>query len=170
MAEQSEKIWITPPMPGGQKVRHVGYLDLREFYVWMQRWFEFNGYFHPNMDFEQFYEERTLPRGKELHIRWKGMKKTEDRYFTYHIEVIWLVIGLNQVEVPMGDKKRKIDKGDFELRFGAYLEKKGPDSIFRKIYDRFIIKKIIAQHKHKLYEKFYSLQGEIKTYFDQYVQ
>lgn len=167
MAERKEKIWITPPMPGGQKVRHVGYLDLREFYTWLQRWFEFNGYFHDN--FERFYEERTLPKGKEMHIRWYG-KKSETEYFTYVIEVVWLLIGINQVEVPMGDKKRKIDKGDFELRFGAYIEKKGPDNIFRKIYEYFVIRKIIEDHRHKLYDKFYSLHDEVKAYFEQYVQ
>jgi len=168
MAEQKEKIWVTPPLAvGGQKIRHVGYLDLGDFYTWMQRWFEFNGYFHPN--FERFYEERTGPRGKELHIRWKGVKK-QNPYFTYNIEVIWLLVGVNEVEVPMGDKKRKIQKGDFELRFGAYLEKKGEANVFRKIYEYFIISKTIEEHKAKLYEKFYTLQDEIKAYLDQFVQ
>lgn len=167
MAERVEKIWITPPMPIGQKVRHVGYLDLSEFYVWIQRWFEFNGYFHDN--FEKFYEERTLPGGKEMHIRWHG-RKEETPYFTYNIEIIWLLVRVNDAEIPHGDKKRKIKQGDFELRFGAYLEKKGPANIFRKIYESFIIKNIIEQHKHKLYDKFYSLHDEVKAYFDQYVQ
>lgn len=169
MAERTEKIWITPPMPGGQKIRHVGYLDLPEFYVWLQRWFEFKGFFNEGIGFEDFYEERTLPKGKEMHIRWKGRKK-ETPYFTYHIEVIWLLVGINDVEIPHGDQKRKIKKGDFELRFGAYLEKKGPTNVFRKIYESFIIKKIIEQHRNKLYDKFYSLHGEVRAYFDQYVQ
>lgn len=167
MAEQIEKIWISPPMPGGQKVRHVGYLDLPEFYTWLQRWFEFNGYFTSN--FEQFYEERTLPKGKEIHIRWKG-KKEETEYFHYYIEVVWLLVGINKVEVPMGDKKRKIDQGDFELRFGAYIQKKGPGNVFRRIYEYFIMRKVIEQHRYKLYDKFYSLLDEVKSYFDQYVQ
>jgi len=167
MAERKEKIWVSPPMPGGQKIRHVGFLDLGEFYTWLQRWFEFNGYFHPN--FEIFYEERTLPKGKEMHIRWEG-KKVQTEYFTYHIDVSWLLVGINKVEIPMGDKKRKIEKGDVELRVGAYIEKKGPDNIIRKVYETFIIKKIIEQHKHKLYDKFTSLVDEIKAYFNQYVQ
>ena len=166
MVERKERIWVTPPMPGGQKIRHVGYLDLTEFYVWLQRWFEFNGYFHD--DFEEFYEEKTLPRGKEVHIRWHGKKSAE--YFTYHIEIIWLLVGINDVEIPVGDKKRKIKKGDFELRFGAYLEKKGEVNIFRKIYETFMIRDIIEQHKAKLYDKFYSLHKDVKDYFDQYVQ
>jgi len=167
MAEQKEKLWVSPPMPSGQKIRHVGYLDLKEFYTWLQRWFEFSGYFHDN--FETFYEERTLPKGKEMHIRWEGRKK-ETPYFTYVIEVIWLVVGSNKVEVPMGDKKRQIDKGDFELRLGAYLEKKGPDNFLRKIYEYFIIREVRRQHWYKLNEKFSSLQEEIKAYFRQYVQ
>ncbi|MCG2717730.1 MAG: hypothetical protein L6408_02695 [Nanoarchaeota archaeon] len=166
MAEK-EKIWVSPPMPGGQKIRHVGYLDMGEFYTWLQRWFEFNGFFHDN--FERFYEERTGPRGKEIHIRWEGRKK-ETPYFTYVIEVAWLAVGVNDVEIPMGDKKRKISKGDFELRFGACVEKKGPDNMFRKIYEYFVIAKIIEQHKVKIYKKFNSLLTEVREYFDQYVQ
>lgn len=169
MAEQIEKIWITPPLPGGVKVRHVGYLDLTEFYVWLQRWFEFQGFFKEDKDFEVFYEERTLPKGKEMHIRWKGVKQ-ETEYFTYVIEVIWLLVGVNSVEVPMGDKKRKIDQGDFEIRLGAYIVKKGPANFLRKIYEYFIMRKVIEDHRYKLYDKFYSLHDEIKSYFDQYVQ
>ena len=169
MAKQTEKIWISPPMPGGQKVRHVGYLDLPEFYTWLQRWFEFNGFFQSKGNFELFYEERTLPKGKEMHIRWVGKKK-QTPYFTYVIEVVWLLVGINKVEIPQGDKKRKIHKGDFELRFGAYVEKKGSTDIFRKIYEYFVIKKIIRQHRYKLYDKFYGLLDEVKAYFNQYVQ
>jgi len=169
MAEQVEKIWITPPLPGGVKVRHVGYLDLPEFYTWLQRWFEFQGFFKDDKDFEEFYEERTLPKGKEMHIRWKGVKQ-ETEYFTYVIEVIWLLVGINKVEVPMGDKKRKIDQGDFEIRLGAYIIKKGPANFLRKIYEYFIMRKVIEDHRYKLYDKFYSLHDEIKSYFDQYVQ
>lgn len=168
MAEkQTEKIWITPQLPAGMKVRHKGYLDLKEFYTWFQRWFEFKGYFHPN--FETFYEERNLPKGKEMHIRWVGKKKATP-YFTYVIEVIWLLVGINEVEIPMGDKKRKIEQGDFELRLGAYLEKKGPKGMLRKIYEYFMIRKIILQHRDKLYDTFYSMHDEVKSYFDQYVQ
>jgi len=167
MEQRKEKIWITPPMPGGQKIRHVGFLDLKEFYVWLHRWFEFKGYFHPA--FEEFYEEKTTPRGKEVHIRWLA-KKQVTPYFTYYIEIIWLLLGLNNVEIPTGDKKRKIMKGDFELRFGAFVEKKGPVNIFRKVYEKFVIKNIIEQHKDKLYDTFYKLHGEVKEYFDQYVQ
>lgn len=169
MAEQLIKIWVTPPLPGGVKIRHVGYLDLTEFYVWLQRWFEFQGYFKEDKDFEEFYEQRILPKGEEMHIRWKGFKE-ENPYFTYYIEVIWLLVGINKVEVPMGDKKRKIHQGDFELRIGAYIVKKGPSGFLRKIYEYFIMRKVIEEHKFKLYDKFYSLHDEIKSYFDQYVQ
>lgn len=167
MAKQIEKLWISPPLPSGLKIRHLGYLDLSEFYTWLKRWFEFNGYLHDN--FEKFYEERTLPTGKEMHIRWEGRKK-QTPYFTYVIEVIWLLISVNKVEIPMGDKKRKIEKGDFELRLGAYIEKKGPANMFRKIYEYFIIRKTIRENWYKLNDKFSSLQEEIKTYFNQYVQ
>ena len=85
---EKEKLWVSPPMPSGQKIRHVGYLDLGEFYTWMQRWFEFNGFFHDN--FERFYEEEGLPTGvtylfeheKNIYVATdKGLYKHENGQF-----------------------------------------------------------------------------------------
>lgn len=164
----TEKIWVTPPMPGGIKVRHVGYLDLGEFYTWLQRWFEFNGYFGGN--FEKFYEEHIDQAGKKIDIRWVGKKK-KNPYYTYTIEIIFLLVAVNKVEVQMGEKKIKIEKGDFELRLGAYVEKgmKGA-GFLRKLYEKVIAKKNIELYKKECYDKLYKLQGEIKAYFNQYVQ
>jgi len=169
MADEKEKIWVTPPLPGGIKVRHVGYLDLGAFYTWLQRWFEFQGYF-PKGDFEQFYEEKTDAGGKHIQIRWIG-KKEKNPYYTYAIEVIFLLVAVNKVEVQMGEKKVKIEKGDFEIRMGAYVEKgmKGA-GFLRNLYEKIIAKRNIEDYKRECYDKVYKLQEEMKAYFNQYVQ
>ncbi len=45
-----------------------------------------------------------------------------------------------------------------------------PSNLNLTFYDSFIIRNVLEQHKHKLYDKFYSLHTEVKDYFDQYVQ
>lgn len=168
MADVKEKIWVTPPMPGGIKVRHVGYLDLGAFYTWLQRWFEFEGYFVP--DLERFYEERIEQGGKRIEIRWVGKKK-KNPYYMYTIEVVFLLININKVEVQMGEKKIKIEKGDFEFRLGGYIEKglKGA-GFLRTLYERIVAKKQIELYTKECYDKVYKLQEEMKAYFNQYVQ
>ncbi|MEM4266817.1 MAG: hypothetical protein QW404_02060 [Candidatus Nanoarchaeia archaeon] len=167
MAEK-EKIWVTPPMPGGIKVRHVGYLDLGAFYTWLQRWFEFEGYFTPEL--ENFYEQKIETGGKRIEIRWIGKKK-KNPYYTYVIEVIFLLININKVEVQAGEKKIRLEKGDFEIRFGAYVEKGMEGANFlRKLYENIIAKKQVELYKQECYDKVYKLQEEVKAYFNQYVQ
>lgn len=163
-----EKIWVTPPMPGGIKVRHIGFLDLGDFYRWLQRWFEFEGYF--SGDFERFYEEKIDASGKKIDIRWVG-KKAKNPYYTYNIELIFLLVGVNKVEVQSGEKKIRIEKGDFEMRIGAYVEKgMNAPGFLRKLYEKVLAKKQLDEYMMECYKKAYKLQSDIKTYFNQYVQ
>lgn len=170
MVDEKEKIWVTPPLPAGIKVRHVGYLDLGPFYTWLERWFEFQGYF-PGGTLEKFYDEKLEQSGaKKIEIRWVGMKK-KNPYYTYYIEIIFLLVGINKVEIQLGEKKVKLEKGDFELRIGAYLEKGMAGAGFlRNIYEKFVVRKQLELYKFECYDKVYKLQEDIKTYFNQYVQ
>ncbi len=168
MAEEKEKIWVTPPLPAGVKIRHIGYLDLGAFYTWLQRWFDFNGYF--GGDFERFYEEKVDQSGKKIEMRWVGSKK-KNPYYTYYIEIIFLLVAVNKVDVEVAGKKIKLEKGDFELRIGAYVEKGMKGSGFlRNLYEKMIAKPQLDTYKFECYDKVSKLQEEIKAYFNQYVQ
>lgn len=161
-----EKIWVSPP--GGLKVRHVGILDLEEFYKWLFYWLEFEGFIKEE-SFERIYDEQTTATGKQIFMLWHGVKpKTKD--FSYVIDVKWILVGVNSVEVQKDEKKVKLFKGDFDLRIIAYVEKtikaRGP---LRLIYDRFVVRKRIEEHKSLLYDKLATLQAEIINYFNQYV-
>jgi hypothetical protein len=165
--ELTEEIWITPEMPVGIRFRHIGVVDLDEFYRWLNRWFEFNGYAKANEDLEDFYMEKTSPTYREIQFRWKGKNK-KTPYFTYVIEVIALLIGVTDVEVQQGDRKVKLQKGDFEFRLGAYLLKTPTtgNQLLRWVYENFILRNEIETHKD---EKFYKLHGEIREYFEHYI-
>jgi len=164
--------WVTSPLPGGIKVRHIGMLYLDELYRWLQRWFEFKGYYTKSDDFEEFYNETTNPDGsKKIEIRWKGRKK-EEEYFTYHIDLIFLLANIQDIMVEKNGQKIKMQQGDFEFRIGAYLEmgmNKEP-GLFKKIYRLFVIDNRKDEHKFIVRDDTYSLQEELSAYLAQPMQ
>jgi hypothetical protein len=167
-----EIYWVTNPLPKGLKVRHIGLVHLDELYRWLQRWFEFKKYFKPGRDFEEFYQEITNPDGsKKIEIRWKG-KKEENEYFTYHIELIFLLVGVKDVMIEKNGQQIKMQKGDYEFRIGGYLAK-GMDNesnLLKRIYEKFMIKKRIEKHKFNVYDDVYELHEELSAYLNQQLQ
>jgi len=158
------KIFATP---GELKIRHVGLLELSEFYRWFKRWFEFKGYWDNSN--EVLYSETITSIGKKIDIKW-SCKKARTKYFIYHIDVVFLLIGINKVEVQQEDRKIKIEKGDFEIRINGYMEKKVSGGVLWKVYERIMLKKNIDMYINDLSDTILSLQDEIKSIFDQYVQ
>lgn len=151
------------------RLRHIGVLDLDEFYRWLRRWFVFEGY---NIH-ESHYLEEIDPKGKIYKIIWKCKKKKTD-YFEYYIEIRWLLAGISKIELQRGTDKVRIEKGDFELRMDVVLRlgsKKdnflAKHEWFRKAYENFLIRDRIDEMKWDLYKKADGLQDEIKTYFNQ---
>ena len=159
------------PISERLKIRHLGILELDEFYRWFHAWFDFEGY---KAD-ETWYEERTFPNGaKYIEIHWNAVKE-RTKYFTYVIHTHFLLIGVSDIE--LGEKKIKRHRGDFEVGISSHIEMGkfvGEETPFkeflRKIYENYIIRKRIDEYKVELYEKFYKLHNEIVAFFNQYVQ
>ena len=156
-----------PATAGELKIRHVGFLEMPEFYRWLKRWFELKGYWKPTN--EKLYSEIIMPNGKKIDINWECTKE-RTKYFVYHINVVFLFIGVNKVEVQQEDKKVKVEKGDFEIRIKAYVEKVTPGNTLWKLYEKVILKKNVEDYVNDLADIASSLQDSIKSIFDQYVQ
>lgn len=148
------------------RFRHVGILDLTEFYRWMKRWFEFNGYWENSN--EKQYIETMLPGGaKKIEFTWE-CRKRKSPDFNYVIPITFGFIGIRDVEIQKGDKKIKLQRGDFDIRMSAYLEKTGDTGALRELYERYIIKKRIDEYKLDLYDKFYKLIEDMKEFANVY--
>ena len=169
---EKEIYWVTNPLPSGMKIRHIGTLHLDELYRWLQRWFEFKKYFKKSNDFEEFYQEITNPDGsKKIEIRWKG-KKVENEYFAYHIDLIFLLVNVQDVMVEQSGQQIKMQKGDFEFRMGAYLEK-GMDqepNFIKRIYEKFMIDNRIYEHKVNIHDDIFELHEELSAWINQPMQ
>ena len=147
----------------GAKLKWNGIYDMNNVYKKMKQWFDSKGY-----DFKETqYLERAKPNGTQLEISWKATKKASD-YFLYTIEVLFLVIGMNKVEVERDERKFKLEKGEIEIQFTAYLIKDYKDRwkempLRRNIYEKFIVKDRIEGYKGEVYENVYGLMSEVKT-------
>lgn len=166
----NEKIWVTPPLPGGVRVRHIGLLDMGEFYRQLQRWFDFKGFYKKDM--EEYYMETELPDGtKKIEMRWIN-KKERSEYIKYVFVINFVFVGIQKVEAQQPDgTKVKLEKGDFDLRLEAYIEKQVSEGGFIKmVYEKYIIDRRMEEYKADIYDRFYGLIDFINEFFGMYVQ
>ena len=92
------------------KIRQQSIFDMSDLYKIMFRWFTQHNY-----DFqEKQYMEQNSPRGKHLEIGWETAKKISD-YIKFHIDMKFLILGLDSVEIDLGGLKKKTNKGDITL-------------------------------------------------------
>ena len=156
---------------GRIKIRHVGILELGIFYTWLQRWFAFE--FSWKDTNEKYYREVILPDGaKNIEMSWE-VRKSISSYFDYVSEVDFLLVAISDSEIQTEGKRRKVQKGDFEIGIVAYVEtnpkkvgKRG--SAFSKVLEGLLLRKRIDQHKILLFEKVTKLSDEVKEIFKQY--
>lgn len=163
----TNKEWVTPP--GGLKLKWKGVLDLNELYKQMKIWLEDKGFFD-DVSSEKRYDDTRFAGGvKNLSITW-NTKKPASNYFTHHINVAFLIIGMSDVEVQLPNgAKEKMKKGSFEIKIVGYVQtgskewdKLGP---FEKIYYNLIIRKRLDTALNDLYGKVYKFQAMIKNFF-----
>lgn len=151
------------------KLKQDTVFDLTELYKTIFRWFDVSGYsFH-----EKEYNDIDEPNGKHLEIYWYT-EKPIDAYVKYVIEINYLVLGLQKIELEKGGIKINTNKGSIELRISAYLLKDYNNkwsaspiqAQMRRIYDRFIIRKRLDKLGNDLVKDVNSVIDEIKGFLD----
>ena len=154
---------------GSLKLRHVGILELGEFYTWLQRWFDFEMSWKDSN--EKYYEEVILPGGdaKNIEMQWK-VEKQETNYFKYVITLDFTFIAVSDTEIQVDGKRKKAQKGDYEIRINSYLETKTDDlnTFFITILEKILFRNRIEMQRILLFEKVQSLHENIKNIFKQY--
>ena len=151
------------------KLKQDSIFDLGELYKSIFRWFDVNGYSF----YEKEYNDIDEPNGKHLEIYWYTEKKI-DLYVKFVIEVSYLVLGMQKIELEKGGVKIKTNKGSIEFRITAYLMKDYDDKWsksamqkkMRYVYDIFIIKKRIDKLESELVKDVNSLIDELKAFLD----
>lgn len=158
------KNWVTDP--GGIRVRWKGVADIKELYRFMEQWLEDRGLANKQA-LEKKYEEKILAGGKNISVTWLAEKKISN-YFRYVINIAFLLIGVQDIEVQQETIKRKLNKGDFEIRIYSYVETSNKEweklGILQRIYYNFIVQRRLDEYKADLYDKTYKFFNAIKGF------
>lgn len=149
------------------KVVHEGIFDFKDVYQFLYNWL--NSYEY--VVIENKYSEKIKADGKELEVIWTCLRKISD-YFRYRIKIVTRVIRMTSVEVMRNGVKVKRDKGEMEIKFGAYLERDyehkweaNPISKFlRGIYDKYVIRKTVVMHEDRLAAEVDEMIAQIKAF------
>ncbi len=162
-----ERDYVIPP---DTKIKQKGIFALDELYILLYQWFKRYGY---TTFREVEYLEKRMPNGKEISIKWYGNRKINE-YIRYVIEINFLVLGFQEIEVEKDNKRYKSGKGDIEMRFRSYLEidyenmwgQSAMTRFFRAIYDKYILGSKIEQYEDELYEETYKLMDQARSFLN----
>src|SRR3989338_4097744 len=156
------------PSTGGLKIRWQGTTDFANVYKNMKLWLEDRGFVDEKTLEKKFTERRFAGGIKNLEISWECSKKISN-YFTYNMKITFLILGMSEAEVQIGDIKRKLDKGDFEIRIKGWVGVGNPDweksSFIDSVYFNFIGRRRLEEHKVVYYTLLYQFVDHVKENF-----
>lgn len=124
---------------------------------------------------ETYYYERIDRNGaKELWIRWRPYKKApQSTQIGYYLDLDWHCIAVTDTEIVKDGRKMKVNKGELEIYFKAYLDQEYMEGFtsnsalkpFKKIFKQRIFHKQLEQRKKELYQEVYAMQNWMKQWF-----
>ena len=156
------------------KIKFKGNFDLKLLYKKLREWLKREGYSDPcEGGGEKKYSERVKPEGKQLEILWGTKKGAEAGYFSQEIDISFFLNGLKEVEVDNDGKKLKLESCEIEMKFNSKLVRNASKqweehSMMFKLYERFVVKYKIDEHKIQVYKDTNKLIDEVKSFFSLY--
>ncbi|PIU75648.1 hypothetical protein COS75_03250 [Candidatus Pacearchaeota archaeon CG06_land_8_20_14_3_00_35_12] len=152
-----------------EKVKYAGIFDFKDVYQTAYTWLTDYQYWVE----ERTYSEKIKPNGKEVEIKWIAKRKISD-YFRFFLKVDWHIVGMTTVEMTdESGNKIKMNKGQFEIKVSAYLEKDYENrwegnafgKFLRGTYDRFVIRSRIEQYEDKVAGELEEYVAALKSFF-----
>ena len=155
---------------GGSEVKYNGVFDMPLLYRRINEWL-LRARFAPFKEVK--YVERVKPFGKIIDFTWKTSKKDLDEYVLLEMEIKFLLVGLTEVEVDSQNGKLKLNKADLQITFSSWMmrnNKKDWDdkSLFKRIYERYIIRDVLERLKISLYKDTETIVDETKNFLALY--
>jgi hypothetical protein len=152
------------------KVKQESVFNMGELYKALFSWFNNYGY-----DFaEEEYNERDSGRNKDIKIFWVAEKKV-DTYIKWYMDLNFLIVGLEGVEIDRNGLKMKTNKGSIEFKITAAIIKdydnkwsKGFTAFLRKLYDKVIAYQRYNRMEDELKRETNKLIDEIKAFLNLY--
>jgi len=175
-------IRIVPPDggPGDLRIKFRDVFDLKSFYKALRQWAKEYGWGDyeskgKGESYERLYREVVYQDGsKYMEIRWRLFKPAPvTPYINYYFDIDYKLVGLKTKEVVKDGQKLKLDSGEIELKFNAWMELKfltefEEDSFLKHVKDIFlkrIYSRTIYQREKELYQEIYGCLTFIKEWF-----
>ncbi len=178
-----EKIGISGPSANSTvNIKYEDVFSMKELYKAVRDWLISEGYATAKSSekMEDFYLEKISPSGaKEIWVWWRTSKVPHgSKYFEYHLNIDFHVLGMKDVEVMHQGQKVKANKGEVEIMINCYVELEAQYSFsksflgilggqwFSNLFRKNIYKKQVDAHKKDLKGDLVKLQGFIKEFLE----
>ena len=153
-----------------EKLKYTGYGNFKDIYNYAYDWLKGELYTVT----EDNYVEKIKGSSKELEIAWKAAKKLTD-YFKIEIDIKWKILGMEDVEVEVDGKKKKMNKfaeikielkGNLIKDYTSQWNKSVATKFFKEIYNKYVIPARTDQMKVKTEEDVKNFKEEIKAFLE----
>lgn len=150
-----------------EKIKYSGYGDFGNTYKYAHDWWKNEQY---NVT-EENYTEKVKGSAKEIEIAWKASKKITD-YFKVDVDMKWRILGMEDVEVEVDGKKKKMNKfvelgieikGTLVKDYTNVWNKSAITKFFKEIYNKFVIPTRTDQMKDKVETDVQNFKEEMKA-------
>ena len=152
-----------------QKMKSV--FDLRDTYKHAKDWLDYYNY----DVVEKKYKHKEGTSGREIEIVW-SVTRPIDEYTMFDLEIKWLCLGVKDVQVSVGDKKVKMQRGEINVFVDAYLvldwQHKWEETAFlkfmRSLFEKYLYRGHIEDLKGELWKEGWAFYNEVKAYLNIY--
>ncbi len=150
------------------KFNYSGLFSMPDLYRLIDSWFYEKGWDKWEL---RNYEIHT-PTGKQIELELKPWIRYK-HYYRHIIHIKFLAKNVKDVEIEKDGKKTKIQHGDIQIIFNAYLQTDYEGAWFSKwlffvniLFDKYIFKHYFDRHKGWLIQDTYALRDRIKSYLN----
>ena len=173
------------------KVKYKDVFHLKNMYTMMHEYLAEEGWRGPHSgaasayshsDIEKLYLEKFSQKGlhqggKEMWIYWRMYKQYEGKfsgYFKNHLDIDFHMVYITNMEVIHQGKKMKIQKGEIEMSFRAWIEgdyegKWKNHWLLKHLQDVFekrVWSQQLDKREKELWREAYRLQTRVKRYLN----
>lgn len=167
---------IQVPEGASFRIKYKDIFDFKAFYTFLKEYLMENGWADEVEGGERWetYNAEKIDAGgsREIWINWSLVKNPEGAPLRYYLDFDFHCLGLSDAEVIKDGKKLKVNKGEVDFNYKAFIEKRYekdiPESSFLSSFKDLFTKRIYRQdleaRKKELYQEMYVLNNYIKQW------
>ncbi len=151
-------------------VKYSGYSDFKNLYSYAHDWLKEERYSVT----EDQYVEKVKGNSKEVEIVWKASKKVTE-YFKSELDIKFRIIGMEDVEVEIDGKKKKMNKfveikieikGTLIHDYSNQWNETATIKFFKSLYNKYIIPERTEKMQENVEKDVQNYKEELKAFLE----